>query len=262
VSGSITYNGHPAAEVVVPRAVAYVSQNDEHTPQLTVDQTLKFSRQCAAHDGFKVGGCGVWGVGWGEGGKGVARLAVDHTHKFGPLTRPLTRPPPLPLPLCPLPPGRGHAHGRAAAGDRRRRRAGAAAEEQAAGRHRARRGAGAAGLLGPLPDFRRGAAGAGGPVPASPPCARGCNRTPPPRPSPSPPPCAPQDLLAELNHALGIAGGGKPGAFSQEILLRAMGLLECRGTPVGGAMARGISGGQRKRVTTVGWRALWGGFRV
>jgi hypothetical protein len=41
-----------------------------------------------------------------------------------------------------------------------------------------------------------------------------------------------------------------------------MGLLECRGTPVGGAMARGISGGQRKRVTTVGWRALWGGFRV
>jgi hypothetical protein len=40
-----------------------------------------------------------------------------------------------------------------------------------------------------------------------------------------------------------------------KIVLRAMGLLECRATPVGSAMVRGVSGGQRKRVTTVRcWR--------
>jgi hypothetical protein len=55
-----------------------------------------------------------------------------------------------------------------------------------------------------------------------------------------------------------MAGSAKPGAFSQEILLRAMGLLECRGTPVGNAMVRGISGGQRKRVTAVRGGSLWG----
>jgi len=48
-----------------------------------------------------------------------------------------------------------------------------------------------------------------------------------------------------------VAGATKPGQFGTELLLRAMGLLECRHTPVGSPMVRGVSGGQRKRVTTV-----------
>ena len=42
-----------------------------------------------------------------------------------------------------------------------------------------------------------------------------------------------------------------PRAFLVELVLRVMGLLECRATPVGSTMVRGVSGGQRKRVTTV-----------
>jgi hypothetical protein len=50
---------------------------------------------------------------------------------------------------------------------------------------------------------------------------------------------------------MAAATAAKPGAMKNELLLRVMGLTECRGTPVGSAMVRGVSGGQRKRVTTV-----------
>jgi hypothetical protein len=65
-----------------------------------------------------------------------------------------------------------------------------------------------------------------------------------------------QDLLAEIHRALGVSASKRAGRggehLGHELLLRAMGLLEARAMPVGGGLVRGVSGGQRRRVTTVG----------
>ena len=67
------------------------------------------------------------------------------------------------------------------------------------------------------------------------------------------PPHRHQALLDELHRALVVVGARPHSrAFLVELVLRVLGLLECRATPVGGGPGvRGVSGGQRKRVTTV-----------
>ena len=45
VSGEMTYNGHTFKEFVPQRTSAYVNQYDEHMAELTVRETLDFSRR-------------------------------------------------------------------------------------------------------------------------------------------------------------------------------------------------------------------------
>ena len=45
ISGEITYNGHTFKEFVPQRTSAYVNQYDEHMAELTVRETLDFSRR-------------------------------------------------------------------------------------------------------------------------------------------------------------------------------------------------------------------------
>lgn len=54
VRGEVTYNGRAASDCAVARSVAYVSQNDVHTPTLSVEQTVAFAAECARKDGFGV----------------------------------------------------------------------------------------------------------------------------------------------------------------------------------------------------------------
>ncbi|KAE8039264.1 hypothetical protein FH972_011692 [Carpinus fangiana] len=52
-SGSITYNGHKLDEFCVQRTAAYISQTDDHIPELTVRETLDFAARCqGASEGF------------------------------------------------------------------------------------------------------------------------------------------------------------------------------------------------------------------
>lgn len=53
-SGSITYNGHKLSEFVPQTTAAYVSQQDSHTGELTVRETLEFAARCQGV-GFKYG---------------------------------------------------------------------------------------------------------------------------------------------------------------------------------------------------------------
>uniref|UniRef100_A0A8R7QP68 Uncharacterized protein n=1 Tax=Triticum urartu TaxID=4572 RepID=A0A8R7QP68_TRIUA len=46
VSGRVTYNGHGMEEFVAEKAAAYVSQEDLHTGEMTVRETLAFSAEC------------------------------------------------------------------------------------------------------------------------------------------------------------------------------------------------------------------------
>ncbi|XP_066368004.1 ABC transporter G family member 48-like [Miscanthus floridulus] len=46
VSGSITYCGHPISEFYPERTSAYVGQYDLHNAEMTVRETLDFSRRC------------------------------------------------------------------------------------------------------------------------------------------------------------------------------------------------------------------------
>ena len=54
MSGRITYNGHELREFVPQRTSAYVSQQDWHVAEMTVKETLQFSRRCQGV-GFKYG---------------------------------------------------------------------------------------------------------------------------------------------------------------------------------------------------------------
>ena len=54
LSGSITYNGHRLNEFVPQTTAAYVSQQDSHTGELTVRETLEFAARCQGV-GFKYG---------------------------------------------------------------------------------------------------------------------------------------------------------------------------------------------------------------
>ncbi|XP_078428059.1 ABC transporter G family member 39-like isoform X2 [Wolffia australiana] len=45
-SGTVTYNGHGMHEFVPQRTSAYIGQNDVHTGQMTVRETLQFSARC------------------------------------------------------------------------------------------------------------------------------------------------------------------------------------------------------------------------
>lgn len=52
-TGSITYNGHEIDEFYVRRTSAYISQTDNHIPELTVRETLDFGARCqGAEEGF------------------------------------------------------------------------------------------------------------------------------------------------------------------------------------------------------------------
>ena len=42
----MTYNGHGLNEFIPQRTAAYVSQNDLHTGEMTVRETLAFSARC------------------------------------------------------------------------------------------------------------------------------------------------------------------------------------------------------------------------
>ena len=42
-----------------------------------------------------------------------------------------------------------------------------------------------------------------------------------------------------------------------DAVIELLGLKECENTIVGNAMNRGVSGGQKKRVTLVRWRIVW-----
>ncbi|KAL8166484.1 hypothetical protein V2J09_007983 [Rumex salicifolius] len=46
VTGSVTYNGHSMEDFVPQRFSAYISQYDLHIPEMTVRETLAFSRRC------------------------------------------------------------------------------------------------------------------------------------------------------------------------------------------------------------------------
>ncbi|TMW58483.1 hypothetical protein Poli38472_010042 [Pythium oligandrum] len=48
MAGDITYNGLPREQILerIPRYVAYVNQEDEHFPTLTVRETLEFAHEC------------------------------------------------------------------------------------------------------------------------------------------------------------------------------------------------------------------------
>lgn len=46
VTGDITYNGYRLDEFVVRRTCSYVDQYDNHTPELTVRETLDFAARC------------------------------------------------------------------------------------------------------------------------------------------------------------------------------------------------------------------------
>ncbi len=46
MSGEITYCGHTFKEFYPERTSAYVSQHDLHNPEMTVRETLDFSRRC------------------------------------------------------------------------------------------------------------------------------------------------------------------------------------------------------------------------
>ena len=46
VTGNITYNGYRLNEFVVRRTCSYVDQYDNHTPELTVRETLDFAARC------------------------------------------------------------------------------------------------------------------------------------------------------------------------------------------------------------------------
>ncbi|GMI82035.1 pleiotropic drug resistance 12, ATP-binding cassette G40, PLEIOTROPIC DRUG RESISTANCE 12 [Hibiscus trionum] len=46
ISGSVTYNGHEMNDFVAQRTAAYIGQNDVHTPELTVRETIAFSARC------------------------------------------------------------------------------------------------------------------------------------------------------------------------------------------------------------------------
>ncbi|CAI8585681.1 unnamed protein product [Vicia faba] len=52
-TGSITYNGHEIDEFYVRRTSAYISQTDNHIPELTVRETMDFGARCqGAQEGF------------------------------------------------------------------------------------------------------------------------------------------------------------------------------------------------------------------
>ncbi|KAF9613768.1 hypothetical protein IFM89_011492 [Coptis chinensis] len=46
VKGDVTYNGHKLNEFVPQKTSVYISQNDVHTPEMTVKETLDFSTRC------------------------------------------------------------------------------------------------------------------------------------------------------------------------------------------------------------------------
>jgi ABC-type multidrug transport system ATPase subunit/ABC-type multidrug transport system permease subunit len=55
VSGDITYNGKPRAEVLsrLPRFAGYTNQKDDHQPTLTVQQTFEFAHECCEGTGLE-----------------------------------------------------------------------------------------------------------------------------------------------------------------------------------------------------------------
>ena len=53
-AGTITYNGVPLSEFVPERTAAYVTQFDEHMPEMTVRETLDFSRRVQGA-GYRIG---------------------------------------------------------------------------------------------------------------------------------------------------------------------------------------------------------------
>ena len=46
IDGRVTYNGHTFNDFLAQRTAAYVEQEDQHMPELTVRETFNFSASC------------------------------------------------------------------------------------------------------------------------------------------------------------------------------------------------------------------------
>lgn len=46
ISGEISYNGYKLEEFVPQKTSAYISQRDQHIPEMTVRETIDFSARC------------------------------------------------------------------------------------------------------------------------------------------------------------------------------------------------------------------------
>ena len=58
----MTYNGHALSEFIPERTAVYVTQEDQHMPELTVRETLDFSARCQG-TGSHAGACTCLGQG-------------------------------------------------------------------------------------------------------------------------------------------------------------------------------------------------------
>jgi ABC-type multidrug transport system ATPase subunit len=57
VRGRVSYNGHALSEFIPERTAVYVTQEDQHMPELTVRETLDFSARCqgtGSHAGLQL----------------------------------------------------------------------------------------------------------------------------------------------------------------------------------------------------------------
>ena len=55
--GRVSYNGHALSEFIPERTAVYVTQEDQHMPELTVRETLDFSARCqgtGSHAGLQL----------------------------------------------------------------------------------------------------------------------------------------------------------------------------------------------------------------
>ena len=59
----MTYNGHALSEFIPERTAVYVTQEDQHMPELTVRETLDFSARCQG-TGSHAGACTCLGQGF------------------------------------------------------------------------------------------------------------------------------------------------------------------------------------------------------
>lgn len=76
VRGTVTYNDRELDQFVVHRTAAFMDQQDNHIPCLTVRETLNFSARCQG-SGERPGARMPWTRGWVEGHYWHALLNVS-----------------------------------------------------------------------------------------------------------------------------------------------------------------------------------------
>lgn len=60
VKGRVKYNGRELGEFIPERTAVYVTQEDQHMPELTVRETLDFSARCQGTGSHACAGLGHW----------------------------------------------------------------------------------------------------------------------------------------------------------------------------------------------------------